>query len=475
MSSCRSGSEQGALSPASAPALAVARLELARLRCFPALALEPCPPSGGVPVAVALTGPNGSGKTSVLEALSLFAPGRSLRGAPVREIALRPELLAHGKARHRSRTEGTPEGAGGGEGVAERAPGVHGGAHGGLDAGGGFSVRLHLADGVSGGGGGAGGAAGLPVRLAELGPSGRLRYELDGQSASAAACAVAMLWLTPAHDLLLSGPASPRRAFFDRIAACFEPDHARILARAVKLRRERRALLEELRQSGQLGDEGWLAGLEAGLADETLAAARNRMRAASALAAALPSLPAPFLRLSLQPLFSPAPLAAAAASPTGLDDPETGAALRRVLAGAREEDAVTGRTAVGPDRFDAALALPLADPAGLAPSGLVVPPGATPAEPPASSHTPALAAPFASTGEEKRAILSLLLAAASALVAAARPPILLLDELAAHLDPQVGSALYDALGGLGVQSWSSGQKAEDFPSSRFHRIGLGGA
>jgi energy-coupling factor transporter ATP-binding protein EcfA2 len=37
--------------------------------------------------AVVLTGPNGAGKTNVLEAISLLAPGRGLRGARVSELA----------------------------------------------------------------------------------------------------------------------------------------------------------------------------------------------------------------------------------------------------------------------------------------------------------------------------------------------------------------------------------------------------
>jgi DNA replication and repair protein RecF len=37
---------------------------------------------------VVLVGPNGSGKTNILEALSLFAPGKGLRGAPLAELPL---------------------------------------------------------------------------------------------------------------------------------------------------------------------------------------------------------------------------------------------------------------------------------------------------------------------------------------------------------------------------------------------------
>ncbi|WP_164157804.1 AAA family ATPase, partial [Sandarakinorhabdus rubra] len=36
---------------------------------------------------VAITGENGAGKTNILEALSLLAPGRGLRGAALADIA----------------------------------------------------------------------------------------------------------------------------------------------------------------------------------------------------------------------------------------------------------------------------------------------------------------------------------------------------------------------------------------------------
>ncbi len=42
---------------------------------------------------VALFGPNGAGKTNLLEAVSLFSPGRGLRRASAAEMARRPEAL----------------------------------------------------------------------------------------------------------------------------------------------------------------------------------------------------------------------------------------------------------------------------------------------------------------------------------------------------------------------------------------------
>ena len=61
--------------------MTLARLALTDLRSYPqALVLPP-------PGFVILTGENGAGKTNVLEAVSLLAPGRGLRGAALSDVA----------------------------------------------------------------------------------------------------------------------------------------------------------------------------------------------------------------------------------------------------------------------------------------------------------------------------------------------------------------------------------------------------
>ncbi len=61
-------------------ALNVERLTLSNFRNYDTARLE----TGPGPIVI--TGPNGAGKTNLLEAVSLLAPGRGLRGAPFEQI-----------------------------------------------------------------------------------------------------------------------------------------------------------------------------------------------------------------------------------------------------------------------------------------------------------------------------------------------------------------------------------------------------
>ncbi|MEO8558101.1 MAG: AAA family ATPase, partial [Rhodospirillales bacterium] len=63
--------------------LAVRQLRLTGFRCYAALRLDT------QPGCVVLSGANGAGKTNILEAVSLLAPGRGLRRAKLEEMARR--------------------------------------------------------------------------------------------------------------------------------------------------------------------------------------------------------------------------------------------------------------------------------------------------------------------------------------------------------------------------------------------------
>ncbi|NNF79351.1 MAG: AAA family ATPase, partial [Rhizobiales bacterium] len=61
-------------------ALALSRLTLSEFRNYSSLKLDLAPQP------VVLTGANGAGKTNLLEAISMLAPGRGLRSAPFAEL-----------------------------------------------------------------------------------------------------------------------------------------------------------------------------------------------------------------------------------------------------------------------------------------------------------------------------------------------------------------------------------------------------
>ena len=419
----------------------VASLTLGQFRCFSHLQLDASlipDLAGGLAAcpAVALVGVNGSGKTSVLEALSLLGPGRGLRGAATERLA-------------KQHQEQEPP-----SGIATGSTAMGGTATSGWFV----AAELQLGGGRQKIALGAGGEAGS-----------RKRYLLDDQpvSANRLPSLVPLLWLTPAQVNLFSGGTSGRQKFYDRLVAGFFPDQARILTRATKLRQERRQILAESggRVSGQTAQ--WLESLEAGLASETLAADGRRLAVARRLATPLGALAPPFCNLSLTftgasqqadeaALFAYAQaldeaLATSAAQAVPLPAPESAgdlvAQLARSLAEARAQDGLTGRTKISPSQFD--FATQLLDPAGTV-----------------------LGGESASTGEEKRALLSLLLGGTRALVASGFVPLLLLDELVAHLDREVSKALFAALEAAGSQVWVSGQEVSAFPPRHFLRLAL---
>jgi DNA replication and repair protein RecF len=213
--------------------------------------------------------------------------------------------------------------------------------------------------------------------------------------------------------LFLEG-ASARRRFLDRLVLAREPDHARHAQRYEAAMRARNKLLAE----PEGADAGWLAALEAGMAEHGAAIADSRARTVAALAA----------RLVDQPV---GPFARAGIKLEGW----LGDDLAAELKSGRARDAAAGRTLAGPHRTDLAV----------------------------THLDKSMPAALCSTGEQKALLLGLILAHAD-LVAEDRGarPILLLDEVAAHLDPLRREALYDRLDRAGGQVWLTGTEAAPF-------------
>lgn len=188
---------------------------------------------------IVLTGENGAGKTNILEAVSMLAPGRGLRGAALRDMAR--------------------QGGGGGFGIAADVGGVM------------------LGTGIS----------------AETPDRRQVRIGGVAGSANALADHLSIVWLTPAMDRLFMDSPGGRRRFLDRLTLALHPAHAAHSARYEAAMRARNRLLDDLRAADPL----WIAALEAQMGEHGVAIAAARTDMVDRLNAALEGQPdAPFAR-----------------------------------------------------------------------------------------------------------------------------------------------------------------------------------
>ncbi len=279
------------------------------------------------------------------------------------------------------------------------------------DGSGGFAVSAELADSHIGTALQAEGAA-------------RRQVHINGVAATINELAerLSILWLTPAMDRIFAEGAGSRRRFLDRLVLALVPGHALASNRYDNALRQRNRMLSE----GQ-GDAAWFDAIEASMAEYGAMVAVARFQTVEQLTATLSSMPElPFARPAIA-IDDPGPLEQAM--------------LQQALAAGRGRDRAAGRTLTGPHRAD--LRVHHAGHGALAAS--------------------------CSTGEQKALLLSLILAHA-ALVKDRRgePPLLLLDEVAAHLDPQRRAALYELLADTGGQVWMSGTEAGLFDAAGSH-------
>ncbi len=228
------------------------------------------------------------------------------------------------------------------------------------------------------------------------------------------------LWLTPAMDRLFMDGAGERRRFLDRMTLARDAAHGKTSSAYEQAMRQRQRLLDE---GG--AEEGWLNALEAQMAETGVAIAVARRETVSALAAAAVA--------DDDGMFPAADIALEGELETVLDgdkpaDAET--AFADKLCARRRLDAEAGRALAGPHRSD-----------------LLV-----------SHRKKGRPARLCSTGEQKALLIGLVLANGRALSrrSGGAPLILLLDEIAAHLDPDRRAGLFSIIDDLGFQTLMTG-------------------
>ncbi len=158
---------------------------------------------------IAIYGPNGAGKTNILEAVSLFSPGRGMRRASAADMTRRPEALGWkltGWLRAKDQNH---------------------------------EIETWSEDGAA-----------RQVRI-----DGKAASQIDlGKLAR-------VVWLMPSMDRLWIEGAEGRRRFLDRIALSFDPSHAEASLAYEKAMRERNRLLKD-----QVRDAHWYSALEGQMA-----------------------------------------------------------------------------------------------------------------------------------------------------------------------------------------------------------------
>ncbi|WP_424988058.1 DNA replication/repair protein RecF [Microbulbifer sp. S227A] len=175
---------------------------------------------------VAIYGPNGAGKTNILEAVSLFSPGRGFRRSSAEDMTRRPEALGWKLT-----------------GVLRAQGGVH-------------EIETWSENG------------------------GARQVRIDGKAASQIALGrvARVLWLIPSMDRLWIEGADGRRRFLDRMTLSFLPEHAEMSLAYEKAMRERNRLLKD-----QVRDAHWYAALEAQMAEAGHNIHQNRVQALALL------------------------------------------------------------------------------------------------------------------------------------------------------------------------------------------------
>lgn len=253
---------------------------------------------------VCLYGANGSGKTNLLEAVSMLSPGRGLRGTEFADLVRR-----------------TPEGA----------------------AASGWGLSADVRDGEIDR------KLSLSLELDEQGRSKRTA-RLDGVETAQGELAEFMrvIWLTPSMDRVFAGAAGDRRKFLDRQVLAHFPSHAGASAGYEKAMRQRNVLLEQGQKNRREADPAWLDAIEMGMATAGAAMAIHRVDAVKVMQEAILARPEGAFPKALIDLDGTFELHAANGMALTDIEQEIGVQLREN----RARDRAAGRTTEGVHRTD---------------------------------------------------------------------------------------------------------------------------
>jgi len=251
---------------------------------------------------VVVTGANGAGKTNLIEAISLLAPGRGLRRATIEELAF---------------SEGDGSWA-----VSAEIEGMLG--------------LATLGTGID------------PPAGEDSAPTRKYHIDREGVgSAAIFADHLRVVWLTPSMDPLFNGPASERRRFLDRLVLAVDAQHSSRVAALERSLRSRNRLLE-----GPHSDPYWLDAVEHETAEIAVAVAAARAETVHRLAGALAA------GRDSAPEFPQAEIALDGWMETLLPmhpAREIEDRYRALLRDSRTRDAAAGRTLEGPHLSDLAI------------------------------------------------------------------------------------------------------------------------
>ena len=285
----------GAASPARLPLLSLAKVTLTNFRSYGRADLEVGPRP------VVLAGANGSGKTNLLEAISLLAPGRGLRGAKLNSIQRRAPI-SPGRDRDSAFADSL------------------------------WAVSASLTQ--------PGGTWDIGTGLVETqGAAPRRALHLNGAAAASSDLVelLPLLWLTPAMDRLFQEGAGERRRFLDRLVFALDSSHAKRVARYERAMQERMRLLKD-----GVRDPSWLDGLEETMASEGAAITGARLFTIEALNQELAARGSegafPCAHLALWEILG--------------EEAGDAARLQKALRSSRQKDGEAGRTLTGPHLSD---------------------------------------------------------------------------------------------------------------------------